>query len=185
MKKAAASKSQPIMITVGKVKEHDPSGGHYLEKFMGPARPAPDVEDIARRGGMPASCTPYVLGKELNGRFPISASGYSTSTVNYFVYSGLEKTADDIRVIRRHFGIEDPSTIRSRVKNATWMPDEMIERVIAGESEFLYPELEKLVPGVEQCRPKPRAPDLAGPRTHCAIFGKRGWRRHSNLEPTL
>lgn len=90
-------------------------------------RAAPNILDIARRGGLPPTITPYDLA-EVEGKFYVTASGKSTATVNRCFTLGLEKTIDDARELRNQLGrAVSASEAQALIKNLGWLEQNWIE----------------------------------------------------------
>jgi hypothetical protein len=137
-----------------------PFAEHCSESKRAPGVHAPDVLEIAKRGGLPMidGAMMYTLGAERYGKFPIAASGNHTAKFNSFLVIGLEKLAEDIRVFTsddpRH---RDPVAIRDTIRNTQWLTDEQIASICNGASaKELYGWLTDKCPRLKQWPPEDR-----------------------------
>jgi hypothetical protein len=94
-----------------------------------------DIEDLARRGGLPSYISPYRLGS-FNGRLFIEASGHSTATVNSYVLFGFGKDVHDARTFSRRFpGSLNPVLLREKFRNFRWVSDRWLQTAIIDAAE--------------------------------------------------
>jgi hypothetical protein len=141
MRRAHASES-PSSETDVKVEHPDSSSGGVEQTrslptsgsavdSLGSMRRAPDIGDLARRGGLPNAISPYRLD-DLDGQLFLQASGTSTATVNSYVILAFEKDVHDARAFSRQFrdrGVE-PDLVRQRFRNLHWLSNTWIQREI-------------------------------------------------------
>lgn len=96
---------------------------------------APDTEDLARRGGLRSSISPYRVGN-FNGQLFIEASGYLTATVSSCVIFGFGKDVHDARVFCRRFPESlNPVLLREKFRNLRWLPDHWLQTAIIDAAE--------------------------------------------------
>jgi hypothetical protein len=90
-------------------------------RLMGPQqtmRKAPDIADLARRGGLPASVQTYELGyRDKDGTLHLTCPGESTATVNRAVALGLERAIETARDYLVQYPDASASETREAIKH--------------------------------------------------------------------
>ena len=145
-------------------------------------RAAPNILDIARRGGLSATITPYDLA-EVEGKFYVTASGNSTATVNRCFTLGLEKTIDDARELENQLGrAVSAGEAQALIKNLGWLEQNWIEGNVtnsdrnAGEvakevASALFTEIGAVGRWTEDCG---GVPEDTGSVVQANLFAKSG-----------
>lgn len=133
-------------------------------------RKPPDIEAVARLGGLPDSVKPYKLDNQ-KGDFYSAQHGNSTETVNRFLEPGFAKVVETARDYSLRFKTASPSEIGKHIPNIGWAGDTWIEENILRSErsvEELGKELrDKLIadiPEVNRCGVAPATPAEATER---------------------
>lgn len=131
-------------------------------RFVDYVRRAPDIEDLAYRGGLPRAISPYRLGT-FDGQLFIKASGNSTATVSTFVILGFGKDVHDARAFSRQFPESvTPVLLRKKFRNlrsqpACWLQTVIIDTREADDTEErakeLFLQLLEEIPALRQWPP--------------------------------
>lgn len=94
-------------------------------------RKAPDIEAVARLGGLPASVKPYELAyRSKDGSLFPTCYGESTATVTRSLTFGFGKVVDAARGVQAQYADADSSEIRDGVKHLGWVDEKWIEKNI-------------------------------------------------------
>ncbi len=115
---------------------HQASAKYVLAPENAPAhktsrtmRKPPDIEAVARLGGLPDSVKPYKLDNR-KGDFYSAQHGNSTETVNRSLEAGFAKVVETARDYSLRFKTVSPSEIGKHIPNIGWAGDTWIEENI-------------------------------------------------------
>jgi hypothetical protein len=164
----------------------DPAPLHVESSSMkrGKLPPPPDVQEVARRGGLPADILGYKLGPNWSLQ-----SGNSTPEFNHYLILGFDKLLDDVRYYCEREGRDVPQDeIRAEFSNVAFASDGLLTdaRLGTAKGKDLFNEQRAIEPRPGEWAPKapqgpkkpwrelfPRVPARVAIAEAIMLFGKR------------